>query len=224
MRAEHSTITSPDQVAIFRKTIPWLRDVTIAGAGHMVTGDVNDAYADAVLEFAAHFPTLMWSFAADVRPVDPHALEDVTAEWLTEALSHRYPGTLVTSAVPGTSVRATGTKLRLLLDYNDAGHAHRLPPTMWLKSGLEGHSDHVRTSHARESLFYSDIQPLGLINAPTAYFAETDRDGYSAPVDRRLAARNARFGSATAPVSIDIARDIGDAGAPSRALVAIAGA
>lgn len=136
----------------------------------------------------------------------PRALEDVTAEWLTEALSHRYPGTVVTSAVPGTSVRATGTKLRLLLDYNDAGHAHRLPPTMWFKSGLEGHSDHVRTSHARESLFYSDIQPLGLINAPTAYFAETDRDGYSAQLIEDLLARNARFGSATAPVSIDIAR------------------
>lgn len=56
MRAERSTITSPEQVETFRKTIPWLRDVTIAGAGHMVTGDVNDAYADAVLEFAASLP------------------------------------------------------------------------------------------------------------------------------------------------------------------------
>lgn len=136
----------------------------------------------------------------------PRSLEDVTAEWLTEALSRKYPGTVVTSAVPGSSVRATGTKLRLLLDYNDAGHAHRLPPTMWFKSGLEEHSDHVRTSHARESLFYSEVQPLGLLNAPTAYFAETDAEGYSAQLIEDLLARNARFGSAMKPVSVDIAR------------------
>ena len=52
MRAEHSTITSPEQAATFRATVPWLREVTIAGAGHMLTGDVNDAYAQAVLQFA----------------------------------------------------------------------------------------------------------------------------------------------------------------------------
>lgn len=136
----------------------------------------------------------------------PRSLEDVTAEWLTAALSRKYPGTVVTSAIPGSSVRATGTKLRLLLDYNDAGHAHRLPVTMWFKSGLEEHSDHVRTSHARESLFYSQIQPLGLLNAPTAYFAETDADGYSAQLIEDLLARNARFGSAMKPVSVDVAR------------------
>lgn len=136
----------------------------------------------------------------------PSTLSDVTADWLTEALSHRYPGTTVTSAVPGTSIRATGTKLRLLLDYNDAGHAHGLPPTMWFKSGLEEHSDHVRTSHARESLFYSEIQPLGLINAPVSYFAETDDAGYSAQLIEDLLARNARFGSALKPLPLAIAR------------------
>ena len=136
----------------------------------------------------------------------PRSLGDVTAEWLTQALSRRFPGTIVTSAVPGSSVRATGTKLRLLLDYNDAGHAHGLPPTMWFKSGLEAHSDHVRTSHARESLFYAEVQPLGLINAPTGYFAETDAEGFSAQLIEDLLARNARFGSAAQPVSVAGAR------------------
>lgn len=57
MRAELSTITSPEQVETFRAAIPWLRDVTIAGAGHMLTGDVNDAYADAILAFANDLET-----------------------------------------------------------------------------------------------------------------------------------------------------------------------
>lgn len=53
MRAECSTVTTPQQVDQFRAAIPWLRDVVIAGAGHMVTGDVNDAYADEILPFLA---------------------------------------------------------------------------------------------------------------------------------------------------------------------------
>ena len=51
----------------------------------------------------------------------PQSLDEVTADWLTQALSHRFPGTVVTSAVPGSEVRATGTKLRLLL----VRHAYR---------------------------------------------------------------------------------------------------
>lgn len=51
MRAEHSTLTTPAEVEAFRAIRPDLRSVMIAGAGHMVTGDVNDAYADAILGF-----------------------------------------------------------------------------------------------------------------------------------------------------------------------------
>lgn len=138
-------------------------------------------------------------------PPIPASLDDVDAEWLTRALAIKYPGTVVTSAIPGNSVRATGTKLRLLLEYNDAGHAHRLPPTMWFKSGLEPHSDHVRTSHAREGLFYSEIQPLGLLNAPACYFSGIDDRGFAAQLIEDLLARNARFGIATRPVSPDVA-------------------
>ncbi len=135
----------------------------------------------------------------------PASLDEVAADWLTAALSQRFPGTVVTAVAPGSQVRATGTKLRLMLDYNDAGHAHRLPPTMWFKSGLEEHSDHVRTSHARESLFYREIEPLGLLNAPRGYYAATDSAGYSAQLFEDLLARNVRFGAAVRPVPVPIA-------------------
>ena len=135
----------------------------------------------------------------------PETLEGITADWLTRALEIDYPGTVVTSATPGSSVRATGTKLRLLLDYNDAGHAHRLPPTMWFKSGLEPHSDYVRSSHEREGLFYSQIAPHGLINAPKGYFAEVDDRGFAGQLIEDLLARNARFGSEARPVGTDAA-------------------
>lgn len=135
----------------------------------------------------------------------PRAIDEVTAEWLSEALSVRYPGTDVLSVTFGKAVRATGTKQRLLLDYNDAGHAHRLPATMWFKGGLEPHSDHVRTSHVRESLYYERIAPLGLLNGPIGYFAATDEEGHSAQLIEDLLQRNARFGTALEPLRPEIA-------------------
>lgn len=51
MRAEHSTITTPDQVAHFARVVPWLRAVEIPGIGHMLTGDSNRAYTGPILDF-----------------------------------------------------------------------------------------------------------------------------------------------------------------------------
>lgn len=51
MHAEHSTLTTEAEIAGFRSVQPDLNVTMIAGAGHMVTGDVNDAYADAILDF-----------------------------------------------------------------------------------------------------------------------------------------------------------------------------
>jgi len=133
----------------------------------------------------------------------PRTLEDVDAAWLTAALNQRYPGVEVRGVTFGTAVRATGTKLRMLLDYNEAGHHHRLPATMWFKGGYEAHSDHVRTSHARESLFYSEIEPLDLVNAPKCYFASVDDDsGFGVQLIEDLLVRNASFGDARKPVSL----------------------
>lgn len=137
----------------------------------------------------------------------PRTVEDVDAGWLTAALGSRFPGTVVTGVTFGAAVRATGTKLRMLLEYNDAGHAHRLPPTMWFKGGYEAHSDHVRTSHARESLFYSEVEPLGLVNAPRCFYANVDDvTGFGVQLIEDLLARNARFGDARTPVTLDAAR------------------
>lgn len=138
-------------------------------------------------------------------PEMPAKLEDLDADWMTRALSINYPGTVVTNLIFGSSIRATATKLRLLLEYNDAGHAHRLPPTMYFKTGLEPHSDHVRTSHARESFFYENISPLGLLNCPRSYFTGTDSKGFSGQLIEDLLARNATFGSALEPVSVEVA-------------------
>src|SRR3546814_15399534 len=70
----------------------------------------------------------------------PLRIEEITADWLSTVLAENYPGTKVTEVHVGTVIAGTATKVRLLLAYNEAGHAHRLPPTMWLKGGFIRHA------------------------------------------------------------------------------------
>lgn len=49
MAAELSNLTSPREIAAFQRAVAGVETVSIVGARHMLTGDVNDAYADAIL-------------------------------------------------------------------------------------------------------------------------------------------------------------------------------
>ncbi|WP_428681074.1 alpha/beta fold hydrolase [Sphingopyxis sp.] len=52
VRGLSSDVVSDAGVEAFRATLPWLEVVDVAGAGHMVAGDRNDAFNDAVIGFA----------------------------------------------------------------------------------------------------------------------------------------------------------------------------
>ena len=52
VRGLASDVVSDAGVEAFRATLPWLELVDVAGAGHMVAGDRNDAFNDAVIGFA----------------------------------------------------------------------------------------------------------------------------------------------------------------------------
>src|SRR5271167_3454811 len=92
-----------------------------------------------------------------VHKTIPGTMDQITADWLTSALSKKYPGTVVTSVFRGTVIHGTATKIRLLLSYNADGHAHRLPPTIWLKGGYEPHSEQQIPIYAGETCFYRDL-------------------------------------------------------------------
>jgi len=134
----------------------------------------------------------------------PEQLEEITASWLSEALNVRYPGTVVTLVNTGRLIHGSGTKVRLLLDYNEAGHRHGLPPTMWVKAGYEPHSDMIRNSYVGEKNFYRTVGRAELINAPYCYFGGTDPDtGLTLLLLEDLLARNASFGVATSPLDVE---------------------
>jgi hypothetical protein len=135
----------------------------------------------------------------------PNVLDDVTAEWLSVALSSRYPGVKVNSVFHGTQIAGTGMKVRLLLDYNAAGHAARLPATMWIKGALHEYAKNIRAAFQREVLFYREVAPLQIVRCPQAYFAQTDEGaGQGIVLMEDLLASNASFGDPVQPASPEL--------------------
>jgi non-heme chloroperoxidase len=55
VRGRMSDIVSEEAVAEFRSLAPHARYVDVAGAGHMVAGDRNDAFSEAVVNFLAQY-------------------------------------------------------------------------------------------------------------------------------------------------------------------------
>lgn len=53
VRGRVSDLVSPERAAAFRERFPTVEYVDVAGAGHMVAGDRNDAFTAAVLDFLA---------------------------------------------------------------------------------------------------------------------------------------------------------------------------
>ena len=53
IRGELSDVVSAEGATDFLQTVPHARFVEVAGAGHMVAGDDNDLFVDAVKRFLA---------------------------------------------------------------------------------------------------------------------------------------------------------------------------
>jgi len=136
----------------------------------------------------------------------PVALEDISAAWASEALAVRTPGVEVRSLDIGTVLHGSATKVRLLLDYNAAGHAAGLPATMFLKGGFEEHSALVAGGYASEVQFYRDVAPQLPVNVPVCYFAGCNKgSGQAIVLLEDLLARNISFGRSTDPISPETA-------------------
>lgn len=139
----------------------------------------------------------------------PTSLEQLTPAWMTAALAPGFPGTEVTAVTVGRSVRRFATNTRLLLEYDDTGHRHRLPATMFVKTDVDQDGGPaLAAASAREVRYYSEVAGRVPINQPRCYLARTDaRSGRSVLLLEDLLARNARFGSPTAPLAPTAVRD-----------------
>lgn len=133
----------------------------------------------------------------------PRKIEDITPGWLSGILQPRYPGTVVTEVHVGTVISGTATKIRLLLSYDEVGHRHRLPPTMWLKGGFIRHDFTFDESFVAEAKFFERWAPEMNINIPKAYYAAWEEGEQGLVLLEDLAARNITFGHAPNPITVD---------------------
>src|SRR3546814_13827096 len=114
-------------------------------------------------------------------------------------LAENYPGTKVTEVHVGTVIAGTATKVRLLLAYNEAGHAHRLPPTMWLKGGFIRHAYTFDESFVNEAQFFANWATEMNIHIPRAYCSGWHGGVPGTVLMEDIAARTFSFGHSAHP-------------------------
>jgi hypothetical protein len=131
----------------------------------------------------------------------PAALDAITPEWLTLALSPRFPQVRVGRCSVERVIGGMATKARLLLEYED-GQDGGLPSTLWVKAGWGAHTDHFESMCAIEAMFFRDLAPTLPINAPRCYAEVIRPDGGNGVLLLEdLLARGVRFGSQATPLT-----------------------
>jgi hypothetical protein len=125
----------------------------------------------------------------------PVSVEEITREWLTEALRARYPGVTVTELTAAPALLGTAGKIRVHANYDAAGRAAGLPPTLIVKGGFSAHRELMYHIYMLEARFYAEVAPrLPSIRVPQCYFAGWDDTRRQAIVVLEdLDARGARF-------------------------------
>lgn len=126
----------------------------------------------------------------------PASLDDIGPEFLSACLNRAYPGAKVTALRRGTVISGTATKVELFLDYNATGTAHDLPPSLWLKCGLETQLAEKAAHSTIEACFFKDLAPFLGLDLPKPYGTAIAPDQSSGIVlYEDLNARPVTFGS-----------------------------
>ena len=141
----------------------------------------------------------------------PASIDEINTGWLSQMLGENFPGTEVKHVGLGTVINGTATKVRLILDYNAVGHNYGLPATMWVKCGMEAHSDieEMQNVYETEALFYRDYSAKLTMDLPKCYSAVVESgSGRSAMLLEDMLSKNASFGVATQPASPALAANV----------------
>lgn len=104
----------------------------------------------------------------------PVRVVDITASWLTAALSSNFPGVEVLSLSAESPVWGTGTKIRVRPEYNQVGIDFGLPASLIVKGGFAEHRELMEDVYINEVRFYRDLRPRLDINVPACFFAGND--------------------------------------------------
>ncbi|MCP3810925.1 aminoglycoside phosphotransferase family protein [Mycobacteriaceae bacterium Msp059] len=107
----------------------------------------------------------------------PSSAEAITPEWLTAVLCSQVRGARVVGITVSSGDNGTSARRALVVDYNDAGMAARLPTKLFTKStatigsrillGVTGIAE-------GESVFYNNVRQDLALRSPRAYYSGYD--------------------------------------------------
>lgn len=145
----------------------------------------------------------------------PSSIAVLTPQWWTSVMCGAHPRAEVLGfEIMGASA-GTHQRHRILLRYNDAGHAARLPMTVFTKTlpdvltrMIGGYNGTARA----EGRFYRDIRPQLAIESPFGYHTAFDRNTLAGinVLEDIVATRGARFCNADSYVTREMAESMVD--------------
>ena len=177
---------------------------------------LKDSVALTALRIAGHValerlrPALARS-AADV----PSSVDALTPAWWTAVMCAGHPRAKVLAFDTLASSSGTHQRHRFVLTYNDAGHAARLPLSVFTKTlpnvmtrMIGGYNGTARA----EGRFYRDLRPALKIESPYGYHSAFDRRSLAGinVLEDIVATRGARFCDAHTYVTRDMAESMVD--------------
>jgi hypothetical protein len=138
------------------------------------------------------------------RPL-PVAVEEITAEWLTQALSLRAPGLLVRRCEVTRVKHGFTSLIWLTLDLNDAGLEAGVPRHIVVKGGFSPISERASFGYAMEGHSYRDVWPNMPLNMPRTYFVDLElATNQSITIMEDLNDRGVKFGHGLRPLGYEM--------------------
>jgi hypothetical protein len=132
----------------------------------------------------------------------PLTTQEVTHEWLTEALASNFAGVEVTSAASVDVMNGTATKIRIAAEYNETGRKAGLPKTFIVKGGFGAHREMMAYLYQLEMRFYGEVASRLSMRLPRCFYAGSDPGGaQSIVILEDLDARGATFCRVERPLS-----------------------
>jgi hypothetical protein len=134
----------------------------------------------------------------------PHGRFTPDAAWLGSLLANKYQGVVAQSMEVVQLFDSHTTKLRIAVDWNEAGRAAGLPRNLCVKSNWSGMFDDVDI-HALEARFYHFLTDKLTAKTATCYYADWDDDGSARGVIvlEDLMDRGGTFGHSTQHAGVD---------------------
>jgi hypothetical protein len=105
----------------------------------------------------------------------PVSVEQITPEWVTEALQACHPGARARKVVPAEAMHGTASKVRIRIEYERSAGRSDFPITLIVKGGFSAHRELMYREYMLEARFYSELAPrLQGVRVPRCHYAAYD--------------------------------------------------